>query len=175
MEALKNFQMCLHILLADAFENALEVFLDNLGAVYQPMEMVASDLLKFSVESSIRKFFRVVRSSKGTSMQPSETVQTPEKCASYLTSLFGDLSTDLSSHHSMTQMDTFFRFRQLRRVEMAAVTKSSVLKPTSIVETPKPSANPSPPQTPARKEDPQRPATNQRSRALVTWVDKSEP
>ena len=63
LTTLKNFQMCLHILLADTFENALEVFLDNLEGVYQPMEMVASDLLKFSVESSIR-------SSKGTSLQP---------------------------------------------------------------------------------------------------------
>ena len=42
--------MCLHILLADAFENVLEVFLDNLEGVYQPMEMVASDLLKFFVD-----------------------------------------------------------------------------------------------------------------------------
>ena len=69
------------------------------------MEMIASDLLKFSLESSIRKFFRVVRSNKGTSLQPSETVQTPEKCASFLTSLFDNLSTDLSNHQTMTQCD----------------------------------------------------------------------
>ena len=31
--AMKNFQMCLHILLAAAFENALEVFLNNLEGV----------------------------------------------------------------------------------------------------------------------------------------------
>ena len=150
--ALKNFQMCLHILLADAFENALEVFLDNLEGVYQPMEMVASDLLKFSVESSIRKFFRVVRSTKGTSLQPSESVQTPEKCAAFLTYLFDELSTDLSNHQSMTKMDTFFRFRQLRRVEMASATKSLATKSTPTIETPssRPIGTPSPPQAPAK-------------------------
>ena len=73
--AMKNFQMCLHILLADAFENALEVFLDNLEGVYQPMEMVASDLLKFSVESSIRKFLRVVRSTKDGYLLPIPTTE----------------------------------------------------------------------------------------------------
>ena len=148
--ALKNFQMCLHILLADAFENALEVFLDNLEGVYQPMEMVASDLLKFSVESSIRKFFRVVRSSKGTSLQPSESVQTPEKCAMFLTTLFDELCTDLSNHQSMTQMETFFRFRQLRRVEMTAAAKSPAIKATPGIETPKTSGNSVTPQAPAK-------------------------
>ena len=148
--AMKNFQMCLHILLADAFENALEVFLDNLEGVYQPMEMVASDLLKFSVESSIRKFFRVVRSTKGTSLQPSETVQTPEKCASFLTSLFDDLSTDLSNHQTMTQMDTFFRFRQLRRVEMMAAAKSPATKSKPAIDTPRQISNVSPPPAPEK-------------------------
>ena len=147
---MKNFQMCLHILLADAFENALEVFLDNLEGVYQPMEMVASDLLKFSVEISIRKFFRVVRSTKGTSLQPSETVQTPEKCASFLTSLFDDLSTDLSNHQTMTQMDTFFRFRQLRRVEMMAAAKSPATKSKPAIDTPRQISNMSPPPAPEK-------------------------
>ena len=148
--ALKNFQMCLHILLADAFENALEVFLDNLEGVYQPMEMVASDLLKFSVESSIRKFFRVVRSSKGTSLQPPDSVQTPEKCAIFLTSLFDELSTDLSDQQSMTKMDTFYQFRQLRRVEMIAAARSPATKSISFSETPKTLGNPAQPQAPAK-------------------------
>ena len=67
---MKNFQM-----LADAFKNAMEVLLDNLERVYQPMEMVASDLLKFSVESSIRKFLRVVRSTKDGYLLPIPTTE----------------------------------------------------------------------------------------------------
>lgn len=130
--ALKNFQMCMHIVFSDAFENCLEVFLDNLEGVYQPMEMVASDLLKFAVEGALRRFFRIIRSVKGTALSFDESVNTPEKCAVFLTRLFDELSTDLSSHQSMTQMDAFFRFRQLRRNEMAAVVKSEAATEPSL-------------------------------------------
>lgn len=84
--ALKNVRICLQILLSDAFENYFEAFLDNLEGVYQPM--VASDLLKFSVEGALRKFFRVVRLVKGSALSSSDSVQTPERCASFFTQLF---------------------------------------------------------------------------------------
>ena len=96
------------------------------------------------------KFFRVVRSSKGTSLQSPDSVQTPEKYAIFLISLFDELSTDLSDHQLMTKMDTYFRFRQLRRVEMNAAARSPATKSVSFSETPKTLGNPAQPQAPAK-------------------------
>jgi hypothetical protein len=48
--ALKNMQMVLQIVFSDAFENCLEVFIDNLEGIYRPMELVAADVLKHFAE-----------------------------------------------------------------------------------------------------------------------------
>jgi hypothetical protein len=58
--ALKNMQMVLQIVFSDAFENCLEALIDNLEGIYRPMELVAADFLKYMVEISVRRFFRVM-------------------------------------------------------------------------------------------------------------------
>ena len=62
--ALKYLQMVLQIVFSDAFEDSLEVFIDNLEGIYRPMELVSADFLKRTMEITIRRFFRVVRSVK---------------------------------------------------------------------------------------------------------------
>ena len=50
----------------------------------------------------------------------------------------------------MTRMDSFFRFRLLRRVEITAAAKSPATKSTSFSETPKTVGIPAQPQAPAK-------------------------
>ena len=66
--ALKNFQTSMHIIFSDAFEGCLDAFIDNLEGVLRPMELVAADFFRYSIETVLRKFFRTIRSVKGTAL-----------------------------------------------------------------------------------------------------------
>ena len=76
--ALKNFQISMHIVFSDAFETCLDVFIDNLEGVLRPMELVAADFLRHSIEMTLRNFFRTVRSVKGTALAD-QSLRTPEQ------------------------------------------------------------------------------------------------
>ena len=52
--ALKNLQMVIQVCFSDIFGKALESFVDKLEDATRPMELVASDFLKHSVQFNIR-------------------------------------------------------------------------------------------------------------------------
>lgn len=84
------------------------------------MELVAADFLRHSIEMTLRKFFRTVRSVKGATLVD-QSLQTPELCAQFLRELFTKLSAELSEHHSMKKLEAFYRFRLARRTEAPTV------------------------------------------------------
>ena len=118
--ALKKFQTSMHILFSDAFEACLDAFIDNLEGVLRPMELVAADFLRYSIETVLRKFFRTVRSVKGTALTD-QSLRTPEQCANFLRELFDTLSADLSEHHAMKKLEAYYRFRLARRTSAPSV------------------------------------------------------
>lgn len=122
--AVKNFQTVMQIIFSDAFKTCLEAFIDNLESVYRPMELVAADFLRYSIESTLRRFFRVVRSVKTSDSQ--ESLGSPKKCATFLTAAFDKLSSDLSNHQSMARQEAYFRLKVARRNDIASAQKSEI-------------------------------------------------
>jgi hypothetical protein len=90
-------------------------FVDKLHGVCRPMFLVAADLLRYSVETALRKFFRMVFSVKGSSLPDQLSLKTPSLCLSYLKSLFVKIAVSLSHFSTMQQHDSYFRFRRERR------------------------------------------------------------
>ena len=115
--ALKNLQTVMQIIFSDAFETCLEAFIDNLEGVYRPMELVAADFLRYSVEMTLRRFFRIVRSVRTSAAQPS--LATPQKCASFLTAAFDRLTETLSDHPLMMRQEAYYRLKVARRNEVS--------------------------------------------------------
>jgi hypothetical protein len=92
---LKNLQTVLQIVFSTAFAKCLDVFIDHLEGELRPMESVASDFLRDSIELALRKIFRVIRSVKGSAMG-NLSVRTPDLCAEYLSSVFAKIPADFS-------------------------------------------------------------------------------
>jgi hypothetical protein len=113
---LKNIQTMLQIVFSDAFEKCFDPFIEKLEGAVRPMELVPSDLLKHSVELTVRKVFRVVRSVKSASM-PLLDLEGPEKCAKFFTDSFEKTSSDLSDHAVMAKQDLFYRVKTARQSE----------------------------------------------------------
>jgi hypothetical protein len=86
IQVLKNLQTVLQIVFSTAFTKCLEEFTEHLEGEIRPMESVASDFLKDSIELALRRFFRVVRSVKGSTLKDI-SVKTPELCAKFLSCL----------------------------------------------------------------------------------------
>jgi hypothetical protein len=80
------------------------------------MELVPSDLLKHSVDLTLRKLFRIIRSVKSASLQGLD-VDSPESCAIFFTESFEKTSNDLSDHATMSQQDLFYRVMLSRSQE----------------------------------------------------------
>jgi hypothetical protein len=119
---LKNIQTVLQIVFSDAFEKCFDPFIEKLEGAVIPMELVPSDLLKHSVELTLRKVFRVVRSVKSASM-PLLDLEGPEKCANFFTDSFEKTSSDLSDHAVMAKQDLFYRVKTARQSETPAGAK----------------------------------------------------
>jgi hypothetical protein len=123
--ALKNLQIVLHIVISDCFENCFEAFIDNLEAIYRPMELVSLCRLSQSlhskkmVEITLRRFFRVVRSVKTSSTQQSCV----QKCTE-----FDKVIAILSNHPSMIRQEVFFGLRDARQNEAAAADRMDTAK-----------------------------------------------
>lgn len=115
--AIKNFQVVMQIVFSDAFATSLEVFIDHLEGVKRPMEVVPADFLRYSVELTLRKFFRIVRTVKGSALSDC-SVKTPEQCAALMSSLFVRLAADLSDSATMLGMESYYRVRTLRKREL---------------------------------------------------------
>ena len=117
VEALKNLQSCLQICLDDKFGACFDQFIEDLEGPMRPMQLVHEDFLLYSVEEKLQKFFWVLSSERaGTPQQSLEevSVKNPEECATYLTAIFGQLSADLSDHHTRTLEEEYFRMRIAR-------------------------------------------------------------
>lgn len=111
--ALKNLAIVMHILFSNCFENSLAIFINHLEGAKRIMEVVPADFLRHSVELSLRKFFRVVRSVKATAIMEMK-VSAPEQCATYLSWLFDRLAEDLSHHPLMVKQEAYYRCRLAR-------------------------------------------------------------
>ena len=88
------------------------------------MFLVPVDLLRYSVEMALRKFFRMVCSVKGSSHPDQISLRTPGLCVAHLKSLFEKIADSLSHFPTMQQHDSYFRFRQERRNETETPSKS---------------------------------------------------
>ena len=60
--ALKNLQMTLQVYQSSEFEVCFNPFIALLEGVKRPIELVATDFLKYSIKEHLRKFFRIVSS-----------------------------------------------------------------------------------------------------------------
>jgi hypothetical protein len=56
------------IFFSKAFEDCLDAFIVDLEGSKRTLELVAADFLKYSVEFILKKFFRVLRSERATSI-----------------------------------------------------------------------------------------------------------
>ena len=131
--ALKNVQMVLQVCFSDAFGAALDSFIDKLEGVRRPMELVASDFLKHSVQLSFRRFFRDVSTVRGSVLEAGLSLKTPELGAKYLTAIFDKLAADLSDHPSMVMRDAYFRLRVVKPPTLSTSEKTPVKKREATV------------------------------------------
>lgn len=131
--ALKHLQVIMQIVFSDHFESSFDPFIEQLEGVLRPMELVSADYLKYSIEVRLRKFFRVVRSVKGSSTSEEAPPTNPEECATYLSSLLQSLSVELADPSSRIQEEQYFR----TRMERLQYKKSAAIK-TVTIKTPSP-------------------------------------
>jgi hypothetical protein len=117
--AMKNFQIVMQIIFSDFFESCLGEFIDHLEGAFRPLELVAADFLKHSVELTLRTFFRTVRVDKGVSLE-GFSVANPELCAQLLTNSFERLAEILADHHTMSRLDALYRVQPARKLESSA-------------------------------------------------------
>jgi hypothetical protein len=87
------------------------------------MELVPSDLLKHSVELTLRKVFRIIRSVKSASI-PELDVESPESCSKFFTDSFGTMADDLSDHAIMSKQELFYRVKLSRNQEVSSGLRS---------------------------------------------------
>lgn len=148
IQVLKNLQTVLQIVFSNSFATCLDVFINHLEGELRPIEAVAADFLRYSIELAVRKFFRIVRSVKGTALSDL-SVRTPELCAEFLSALFAKIAADLSVPTTMISLDNYFRFKISRRTPVvAAITPVKADKPTvksSTKSTEEPKVPPSKP------------------------------
>ena len=122
VSALKNMQTCLQIVFSDFFGTCLDIFIEQLEGAYRPMELVAADFLKYSIELTLRRYFRTIRSEKSSSLS-GYSVEGPELCSKFMTKSFEKLAVDLSNHASMVRQDALFRLRLARMKDVSVVSK----------------------------------------------------
>ena len=120
---LENLQMVLQIVFSNEFTECFKSFIENLHGICRTMYLVPADLLRHTVEMTLRKFFRTVRSVKGSSLPDGLSLKTPALCSQYLKSMFEKSSVSLSNFSTMQQHDSYFRFWLARRSEIESLPK----------------------------------------------------
>jgi hypothetical protein len=123
MSALENLQMRLQVVFSDEFAECFKDFIYKLHGVTRPMFLVPADLLRYSVGMALQKFFRMVRSVKGSSLPDQLSLMSPALCVEYLKALFAKIAASLSDFSAMQQHESYFRFRRERRKDMEALLK----------------------------------------------------
>ena len=139
VEALKNLQSCLQIYLDDKFGVCFDQFIEDLEGPVRPMQLVHEDFLLYSVEEKLQKFFWVLSSERAGTPQLSlkeVSAKNPEECATYLTAIFGQLSADLSDHHTRTLEEEYFRMRIAREEKSVDEKKTPSLPKAAGKEAP---------------------------------------
>jgi hypothetical protein len=125
ISTLENPQVALQLVFSNEFFECFKPFIEDFHGVKRPMQVVAADLLRFSVETTLRKFFTMVRSVRGSSLPDQLSLKTPKHCLDYFKSLFAKLSVSLSHFPTMQQHEAYFRFRLARRNEMEGPSKTA--------------------------------------------------
>ena len=131
ISVLRNFQTVMQIVFSDCFETCLGAFIKDLEGSHRPMELVAADFLRFSVEQVLRDFFRVVRSVKSTAISAG-SVSNPTECAQYLSGRFLELAGNLSTYSARVVDEQFFRVKLSRpaRVSLCVSLQQGVAEQT---------------------------------------------
>ena len=112
--ALKNLQTILQIVFSDEYKECLAPFIEKLEGAIRPLELVSSDLLKYSVELTLRKVFRIIRSVRTTALF-GLNVEGPENCATFFTESFEKLADDLADHQVMEKMKAYYKLNVSRK------------------------------------------------------------
>ena len=105
---LQNLQIVLQVLLSNDFEDSLELFIGHLQGKLRPLELVKSNLLRFTIEAVLRKFFSVVSTVRTAKLTTGSEVRTAAECAAYLRKLFDDLKDTLADHQSRGIEESYF-------------------------------------------------------------------
>ena len=116
---LKNLQVALEVLLSGKYEVVFNGFIVAFEGVHRPLELVAADFLKYSVEEVLQKFFRAVSSERVSTTVEEAPIRNPVECAAFLKSLFVKLADDLSDHRHRAVEEEYFRMRIIREVRMS--------------------------------------------------------
>jgi hypothetical protein len=128
ISALKNLQTVMQIVFSDFYESCLDEFIEKLEGAIRPMELVASDFLKYSVELTLRKVFRTIRSVKSISLAGLD-LQGPGNCALFIANSFAKLADDLSDHQLMSRLEAFYRLKLSRKNDGGHVVKAEAPAP----------------------------------------------
>jgi hypothetical protein len=131
VSVLKNLQTVLQIVFSDEYADCLDGFIEKLEGALRPMELVSSDFMKHSVELTLRKIFRIIRSVKSSAI-PDVDLQGPAPCSKFFTFCFQRLSDDLSDHAIMTKQDAYYRVKVSRQT--GVIGHSKVETPASKPE-----------------------------------------
>ena len=102
------------------------------------MELVAADFLKFSVEETLRKYFRVIRSERSGADSAEKPITNPEFRAVYLRTIFKQLSNDMKDDPTRWIEEDYYRTRIARDLKFP---KSSTTTPSRSPD--KPTVKPS--------------------------------
>jgi hypothetical protein len=121
---LRNMQDSLLVFFSQHFKTCLDDFINDLEGADRPMELVAADFLKYSVEETFRKFFRVIRSERRGPDSTEMPISRPDQCAAYLSSLFKQLSRDMKDDPTRWVEEDYYRMRLAREVRSPAATSS---------------------------------------------------
>lgn len=121
----------MQIVFPDAFAHCLSTFMEEspkLEGISRPMEILAADFLRYLIELTLRKFLRMIRSTKSTAL-PDFPLQTLEHCAAFMTALFAKLLIDLSDPTTTMRQEVYYCFRMARRSETAVTVTPIKAKP----------------------------------------------
>lgn len=123
--ALRNFQLVMQVFFSNAYEGCLDSFIVKLEGSSRPLELVSADFLKYSVEFVLKKFFRIVRSERSSSMSEEISLRNPQLCRLFLVSLFDQLAADLSDNVLRVKEEVHYRVRLAREIGMSPESKSA--------------------------------------------------
>ena len=111
VRALENLEVVLVVFLAPAFAGSLAAFRDCLEGIVRPLELAPADFLLYSVEMTLTKYFRMLR----TGSRVGTDLSNPEGCAEYLRESFARLVADIAP--PVQRGEAVLRYRLMVRRE----------------------------------------------------------